>query len=193
VTVQDYATALHASSLIRDGGTLQIGIGSLGDAVAHACLLREKENDAYRAIHSALTHQQTGLADDLGAFNEGLYVSTEMFVNGMMHLIEQGVVKRRVFDDLNLQKGLNSGAISESVDETLFDYGRTCGLIPRRLDEASLQQLAYWGILPRELVLEGNQLRLNGTELPNDLDEEATRQAILAAVAGTQLQQGRIL
>ena len=193
VPVHDYATALHASSLIRDGGTLQIGIGSLGDAVAHACILREKDNDAYRAMHAALTHQQTALADDLVGFKEGLYVSTEMFVNGMMHLIEQGVVKRRVFDDLNLQQGLNSGAISESVDETLFDYGRMCGLIPGRLDAASLQQLGYWGILPRELQLDGDQLQLNGAELSNDLDEQATRQAILAAVAGTQLQQGRIL
>ncbi len=44
VPLQDYATALHASSLIADGGTLQIGIGSLGDAVAHACILRHRHN-----------------------------------------------------------------------------------------------------------------------------------------------------
>ena len=30
VPLQDYATALHASSLIADGGTLQIGIGCAG-------------------------------------------------------------------------------------------------------------------------------------------------------------------
>lgn len=32
----DYAIALHVSALIRDGGTLQIGIGSLGDAIVRA-------------------------------------------------------------------------------------------------------------------------------------------------------------
>jgi acyl-CoA hydrolase len=34
VSAADYAIGLHASSLVADGGTLQIGIGSLGDAIA---------------------------------------------------------------------------------------------------------------------------------------------------------------
>jgi acyl-CoA hydrolase len=34
VSAADYAIGLHASSLVVDGGTLQIGIGSLGDAIA---------------------------------------------------------------------------------------------------------------------------------------------------------------
>ena len=55
----------------------------------------------------------TGLADDDGdCSTQGLYVSTEMFVNGMMHLIEQGIVKRKVYDNLQLQLGINAGRIS---------------------------------------------------------------------------------
>ena len=104
VPLQDYATALHASSLIADGGTLQIGIGSLGDAVAHACILRHQHN-ATTVQLVELTQQQRSLADDRGPFEQGLYVSTEMFVNGMMHLIEHGVVKRKVYDNLVLQRG----------------------------------------------------------------------------------------
>ena len=34
VSAADYAIGLHASALVADGGTLQIGIGSLGDAIA---------------------------------------------------------------------------------------------------------------------------------------------------------------
>ncbi|HLO94094.1 MAG TPA: acetyl-CoA hydrolase, partial [Burkholderiaceae bacterium] len=34
----DYAIGLHAASLVKDGGTLQIGIGSLGDAIAQALI-----------------------------------------------------------------------------------------------------------------------------------------------------------
>jgi acyl-CoA hydrolase len=193
VPVQDYATAMHASSLIRDGGTLQIGIGSLGDAVAHACIVRHQHNESYRAIHRELTHQQTSLAAELGEFGEGLYVSTEMFVNGMMHLIEQGVVKRRVFDNLVLQNGLNDGIISEAVDGRLYDYGRDAGLIPKCLDDHSLQQLAYWGILPADLSIDGNLLRLDEVSLDNDLDAPQTRETLLAATAGKTLRHGRIL
>ena len=60
-----------------------------------------------------------------------------MFVNGMMHLIEQGIVKRQVYDNLLLQQGINDGKITQRVDERLFDYGRLSGLIPRRTGCAS--------------------------------------------------------
>jgi hypothetical protein len=36
VSLTDYAMALHAAALVKDGGTLQIGIGSFSDALAHA-------------------------------------------------------------------------------------------------------------------------------------------------------------
>ena len=36
VALADYAVGLHAASIVPDGGTLQIGIGSLGEAVAQA-------------------------------------------------------------------------------------------------------------------------------------------------------------
>jgi acyl-CoA hydrolase len=37
VGTQDHCIGLHASSLVRDGGTLQIGIGAMGDAVPPPC------------------------------------------------------------------------------------------------------------------------------------------------------------
>ena len=43
VSLADYAAGLHAASLVPDGGTLQIGIGSLGDAVAQALVLRQQQ------------------------------------------------------------------------------------------------------------------------------------------------------
>lgn len=193
VPMQDYATALHASSLIADGGTLQIGIGSLGDAVAYSCILRQQHNSEYRAAIATLTHQEVALADPCEPFEQGLYVSTEMFVNGMMHLIEQGVVKRRVYDNLALQQGLNRGSIGHSIDERLYDYGREQGLIPARLDPASLAELQYWGILDEGAALEGDVLVIAGQQLANDMNAPATRTAVLAAGAGRELRHGRVL
>jgi hypothetical protein len=45
--------ALHASRLVADGGTLQIGIGSLSDALVHALILRQRDNERYRALLGA--------------------------------------------------------------------------------------------------------------------------------------------
>ncbi len=193
IPLQDYATALHASSLIPDGGTLQIGIGSLGDAVAHACIVRQRHNADYKAIIEQLTHQVTPLAEDGGTFEQGLYVSTEMFVNGMMHLMEQGIVKRKVYDNLILQRGINDGKIDHCVDERLYDYGREQGLIPAQLDESSLRELQYWGIVPDNVAIDADTLVIDGKSLPNDIDNPDTRGALLRSSGDCELHHGRIL
>jgi len=41
IELNEYAAGFHASSLVKDGGTLQIGIGSAGDAVAYALTIGE--------------------------------------------------------------------------------------------------------------------------------------------------------
>jgi acyl-CoA hydrolase len=193
VPLQDYATALHASSLIVDGGTLQIGIGALGDAVARACIVRQQNNAEYRALVRDLTATPCDIATDCGPFDNGLYVSTEMFVNGMMHLIEHGIVKRKVYDNLLLQQAINDGRISHRIDEQLFAYGRGCGLIPARLDDASLQVLQYWGIVPANVGIIGSALVINGQSHANDMDDPEVRAALLLDMQGKSLRNGRVL
>ncbi|MFO7857116.1 MAG: acetyl-CoA hydrolase/transferase C-terminal domain-containing protein [Paracoccaceae bacterium] len=97
VSLADQAQGLHVSRLIRDGGTLQIGIGSLGDAVAQALLLRHGAPETHRALLAA---DPFGAGDDgfaeAGPFREGLHASTEMLVEPLLHLMEGGVVRREV-------------------------------------------------------------------------------------------------
>ncbi|WP_444757408.1 acetyl-CoA hydrolase/transferase C-terminal domain-containing protein [Pseudomonas sp. A014] len=98
VTLQDHCIGLYASTLVRDGGTLQIGIGAMGDAVAAALLARQDDNDAYRALledldlnpWKTLIEREGGM----DAFAQGLYGCSEMFVNGLLALAEAGVMRR---------------------------------------------------------------------------------------------------
>ncbi|HEY7776591.1 MAG TPA: acetyl-CoA hydrolase/transferase C-terminal domain-containing protein, partial [Kineobactrum sp.] len=193
VPITDYATALHVSSLVVDGGTLQIGIGALGDAVAHACILRHRHYDAWCTMLQDLTRGDNDCAAEPGIFEQGLYASTEMFVNGMMQLMEAGVIKRQVFDNLALQQGLNSGAITSAIDDTMLTYLRSCGLLPTALDAAAISRLPYWGLLPAGLELAGDSVRINGELLANDMNDSATRAALATATAGTHLRNGRVL
>lgn len=96
VSVQDYCIGLHASHLVKDGGTIQIGIGSLGDALAYALCLRQNHNYAYNALLAdvKINHALGGL-DPL---KTGLYAATEMLVDALVPLIEHGIVKREVRD-----------------------------------------------------------------------------------------------
>src|SRR5665213_3292857 len=50
VDAQEYAIALWASALVPDAGTLQIGIGSLGDGIAQALIVRDRHNADYQQM-----------------------------------------------------------------------------------------------------------------------------------------------
>lgn len=94
VDLQAHAIGLHASRLIRDGGTLQIGIGEIGDAVAHALILRQKERIAPLWDDCPFPRGRT--FTETGTFEAGLYSVTEMLVDGILALFEQGIVRRKV-------------------------------------------------------------------------------------------------
>src|SRR5262249_6251944 len=72
VSLSDYAIALYAASLVKDGGTLQIGIGSFSDALAHALVLRHTRNADFRALLDKLGTPLPEWAE-LSPFSVGLY------------------------------------------------------------------------------------------------------------------------
>ena len=106
----DYAAGVHAASLVPDGGTLQIGIGSLGEAVAYALVLRHNSNDAFSALLTSLGYDPAG---DATVHNErfdiGLYGCSELFVEGMLDLFRAGILKREV-DGVVLHAGFFIGS-----------------------------------------------------------------------------------
>ena len=107
VSDADYAIGLYASTLVRDGGTLQIGIGTLADALSHALVLRHTDNARYRQILQALdpalaSHPTVLECGGLEPFEIGLYGCSEMLNEGFRRLVQTGVIRRKVHDDLAL-------------------------------------------------------------------------------------------
>ena len=97
VALADYAAGLHAATLVPDGGTLQIGIGSLGDAVAQSLILRHHENNDFRKLIGSLRRSAGNDASlHMAPFDAGLYGCTEMFVEGLLDLFQAGILKREV-------------------------------------------------------------------------------------------------
>lgn len=92
VSDAQHAIGLHVSRLIPDCGTLQIGIGAIGDAVANALLQRDRDTlaDLWQAAPLPLTGDQTA------PFDTGLYAVSEMLVGGLLALFEGGVLRREV-------------------------------------------------------------------------------------------------
>ena len=113
----EYALGMHASALVRDGGCLQIGIGALSDALVHALRWRQQDNTQWRRALVALdprggTHALAARMGGLAPFRTGLYGASEMVMDGFMHLQRAGVLKRRAWDNLGLERAAASGRLS---------------------------------------------------------------------------------
>ncbi len=95
VAAADHAIGLHVAGLVPDGGTLQIGIGSIGDAVASSLILRHRNPEIMRAIMTTAPFPGHVSAQG-GRFEVGLYGVTEMLVQGFLELAKAGVIRRKV-------------------------------------------------------------------------------------------------
>lgn len=119
VGFQDHFIGLHASTLVRDGGTLQIGIGSMGDALTAALLARQADNEAYRLLLTDLdVYQWAPLISREGGvdpFARGLYGCSEMFVNGLLVLADAGIIRRKVYPDVATQEQANAGTLDDAA------------------------------------------------------------------------------
>ena len=207
LSTADHMIGLHVSTLVRDGGTLQLGIGSLGDAIVHALRLRHGRNDDYRRVLKDLGIETSeGLVESWGGvdpFQRGLYAATEMLVDGFLDIYRDGILKRRVYPDAEVQRALDAGELDESeIDE---------GLGPGRVAHSCFflgPQSFYDGLrqLPRE---ERELFEMTGISFVNELygDEELKRaqrrdarfvnscmmMTVLGAAVSDGLEDGRVV
>jgi acyl-CoA hydrolase len=98
IDLADHAIGLHAARAVADGGTLQLGIGSLGDAVAQALILRHRHNADFRKLAARLDPTDGAPANlrESAPFEAGLHGLSEMFVEGFLDLMRAGILKREV-------------------------------------------------------------------------------------------------
>lgn len=204
VGIQDHFIGLYASMLVRDGGTLQIGIGSMGDALTAALLARQADNDTYRACLAELDGISTWkpLIEAEGGvmpFATGLYGCSEMLVNGLLVLLEAGIIRRKVYADIELQQMANDGVLDESVygDGVLIHGGFFLG--PRsfydRLREFAPTQIAQINMTAISYINE-----LFGNEALKRLQRRDARfinscftVTLLGAAVSDQLADGRVV
>jgi acyl-CoA hydrolase len=192
----EHAIGVHVSSLLRDGGTLQVGIGELGGAVVYALLLRHQQNGGWRAARTAL---DTGSAAPLmeaegGAepFATGLFASSEMFVDYLLELYRAGILRREVYDCLALERLLAAGSVGERFDEHILERLAAAGAGPR-LTATEFATLQRYGVFLEAVQFESGRVRLpEGEWLAADIGDAACRTR-LAPCLGRQLRNGQVL
>lgn len=191
VAIAEHFIGLQTSALIRDGGTLQIGIGALGDAVTGALLLRHQNNVQYQALlqDSGVAKKSEDLISRIGGvdiFQQGLYGCSEMLTYGMFCLFREQIIKRQV------------------MDTRLGDHGKIClhgGFF--------LGPTALYEGLKNLSTDERNKIDMTNISFVNHLygDEELKRAhrqqarfintaftvSLMGAVTSDQLEDGRVL
>ena len=194
----DYAIGLYGARLVRDGGTLQIGIGELGDAVVYGLQLRHRQNAEFREILEGLKAEQRfgPRLNSIGAespFEAGLYGCTEMFVDGFLDLYRSGVLRRRVYADVRIQRLLNEGTVSERVDEAFLEALAGAGFA-NPISFADFAILQDIGVFRRDCRYRNGHIEnADGQLTAATLDTPAGRRDLLALCTGRQLCGGTLL
>ena len=194
----DYAIAMHASALVRDGGTLQIGIGELGDAIVYCLQLRHRQNATWRQVldDGAILARSAPAIEEVGGtgpFQQGLYGCSEMFVDGYLDLYRSGILKRRVFPQLQLQRLLNAGTIGERVTPELLEQLVAAGL-PSRLSAGDFATLQHVGVFNQECRFADGRIGLpSGKWVEADLGDPEVRRELATSGLGVRLRNGALL
>ena len=203
VDTQDHFIGLHASTLVRDGGTLQIGIGSMGDALTGALLARQADNEGYQALladidlspWNALLDKEGGI----GTFAEGLYGCSEMFVNGLLVLVDAGIVRRKVYADIEQQRQANAGTLDSAAQTGGIVVHGGFFLGPRsfyqRLHELSRDKLGEFNMTAISYINElfGQEELKRLQRLDARFINSAFTMTLLGAGVADQLEDGRVL
>lgn len=190
VSLQDYAIGLYTSALVKDGGTLQIGIGSLGDAISHGLLLRERDNAGYCAVLGDLFEHELSPLVDTGRFVQGLYGCSEMFVNGFLHMIKAGLIRREVFEHEGLQRLLNQNRIGHEVTLGMVQTLLAEGIIEPVLRAQDVAFLKRFGIFKPEVEWQASHLQVGGVQMDANLGSHAALQQVGQYCLGTRLAGG---
>lgn len=194
VAITDHAIALHVSTLIRDGGTLQLGIGELGDGICYALQLRQQQPALYREIlettgllarHRRLIESEGGTAP----FERGLYGCTEMLADGFLDLYRSGILKRRVYPSAKLQRLLDDGHIDERISlrtlEALCESGMS------RMSYAEFQEFREVGLFRDDVEYDrGVLITPDGRELHATFSDPEHRAQIARHCLGDTLRNG---
>jgi acyl-CoA hydrolase len=182
VSLSDYAMALHAACLVKDGGTLQIGIGSFSDALAHALVLRQTKNGDFRSLLDRLGSPLPQHAE-LAPFSVGLYGCSEMLVDGFLALKKAGVLKRRVIGPDGKSALLHAGFF---IGNQAF-YRQLRDMPADELAEICMTAISHTN------TLRGDPARKRADRTHARFINTALTVTLLGAVSSDTLQDGRVI
>lgn len=198
VDIQDHMIGVHVSSLIKDGGTIQIGIGSLGDAIAGGLIMRHNTPREYRTFleMSGIEKNSGDLIDRIGGrdpFKEGLYGATEMLVEVFIDLYKAGIIKRKVYGNTAIQKLVNQGALKENLTPEAVDTLLQEQPYSPVLTENGFRKLKQFGIFRSDLDYRDYRIVNGKASWSADFRDPENRRKVAEECIGPRLANGVLI
>ncbi len=182
----DFATAMHVASLVKDGGTIQLGIGSLSDAVAHCLTLRHQHPKQFAEVLHGLpggsqTQRRQRLPIETERFTQGLYASSELLSDALYSLFTADIVKRPA--DAETETVMHAGFFIGSV--ALYSGLRELPLERRRL--LDMTRISFVN------TLFGDEARKREQRNDARFINETMMVTLLGAAVSDALEDGRVV
>lgn len=197
ITPADHMIGFNASTLVKDGGTLQVGIGSLGSALVYSTITRHENNQAYNSLMDDMKLDEKfpviAQIGGRGRFEQGLYGCSEMMVDGFMYLYKAGILKREVFDDVDLQTLINEGKVVNEIALSALDALVEKGTIEAELRAKDVEYLKKYGLLKDDVTFADGVLSIADQQVKASLTDEASRTAIAEHYLGDKLKGGILM
>jgi Acetyl-CoA hydrolase/transferase C-terminal domain len=173
-----YAIGLHTAGLVRDGGTLQIGIGQVGDALAQSLVLRHKDHARYTDIIKRLAPAAELSMLESTPFAKGLYGVSEMTTEAFLGLLDAGILTRAV-DGVILHGGFFLGPKS----------------FYRALREMTAEEIARIQMMPISFTNElyGDEEKKRAARVDARFVNNAMMATLLGAAVSDGLEGGRVI
>jgi len=198
VALADHMIGINVSPLIKDGGTIQVGIGALGDAIVSGLIMRNEHNALYQEIleKAGIKKRYKELIarwGDTGTFEKGLYGSSEMFVDAFMQMYKSKILKRKVFENIPLMKLINDGKlVADNIPPDIIDQLIEIKALHRKLKAKDFAFLTEFGILKQGLSYENYTIIDGETRYSADMNEEKNRLEI-RKLLGKELLKGTVI
>ncbi len=198
VAIKDHFIGLNVSTLVKDGGTIQVGIGALGDAISSGLIMRNEHNEVWNKVirDAGIMGNNSQLIDKYGGtdtFKQGLYGSSEMFVDAFMQMYKSGILKRRVYDSIPLMTLINSGKVNpHKIPSGILEMLLKMNAISPRLTREDFDFLTRYGILKGRLKYNKGVITDGKTRYVADLTNKAKLSA-LKKLLGTELHNGQVI
>jgi len=124
------------------------------------------------------------------SFDKGLLGSSEMLVDSLIELFNADIIKRKVYEDVRLQRVINDNEFNDNQVKEIFSEIVKTKLVHTRIKRSEFEFFKKFGIFKNELIYENGCAMLGSKSYPLDMSVSENFEAVVASCLGETLKEG---